>query len=129
MRRELIRFVIAGAVGFLIDAGVLYVALAAGAGYFVGRLISFFCAVWVTWRINRRYTFAGQRATSAWVEWWRYLAAMSVGGAVNYASYSAVVLAFRAHAFLPLLGVAVGSLSGMVVNFASAKWWVFKQRS
>jgi putative flippase GtrA len=128
MRRQVIRFVIAGVVGFVVDAGILYLALAAGLGYFAGRAVSFLCAVWATWQINRRYTFTSGHRESAWVEWWRYLAAMSVGGVVNYGAYSATVLALKRLPFLPLLAVAVGSLAGMAVNFASAKLWVFRER-
>jgi putative flippase GtrA len=127
MRRELVRFVIAGVFGFVVDAGTLYIALAAGLGYFAGRALSFLCAVWATWQINRRYTFISDRSESAWVEWWRYLAAMSAGGVVNYGAYSATVLTLKGLPFLPIVAVAVGSLAGMVVNFATAKLWVFRQ--
>ena len=128
MRRELVRFVIAGVFGFVVDAGVLYIALAAGLGYFAGRAVSFLCAVWATWQINRRYTFTSNQEDSAWAEWWRYLAAMSAGGFVNYGAYSATVLTLKGLPFLPIVAVAAGSLAGMVVNFATAKLWVFKQR-
>jgi putative flippase GtrA len=128
MRRELVRFVIAGVFGFVVDAGVLYIALAAGLGYFAGRAVSFLCAVWATWQINRRYTFVSDRSESTWVEWWRYLAAMSAGGVVNYGAYSAAVLTLKGLPFLPIVAVAAGSLAGMVVNFATAKLWVFRQR-
>jgi putative flippase GtrA len=53
---------------------------------------------------------------------------MSVGGVVNYGAYSATILTLKGLPFLPIVGVAVGSLAGMVVNFASAKLWVFKHR-
>jgi putative flippase GtrA len=128
MHRELIRFLIAGVLGFVVDAGVLYLGLAVGLGYFAGRAVSFLCAVWATWQINRRYTFTSNTRGSAWVEWWRYLAAMSIGGVVNYSAYSATVLTLRSVTFLPLISVAIGSLAGLVVNFATAKLWVFKQR-
>lgn len=128
MRQQVIRFVIAGVAGFVVDAGILYLALAVGLGYFAGRAVSFLCAVWATWQINRRYTFTSGRNESAWVEWWRYLAAMSVGGIANYGAYSAIVLALRGLPFLPIVGVAVGSLAGMAVNFVSAKLWVFNHR-
>ncbi|WP_429454508.1 GtrA family protein [Paraburkholderia sp. 40] len=115
--------------GFVVDAGVLWIALRLGLGYFAGRAVSFLMAVWVTWQVNRRFTFPDRRAGSAWHEWWRYLAAMSAGGGVNYAVYSAAVLTLPRSIFLPFCGVALGSLAGLVVNFASARWWVFRHRS
>ncbi|GLU31755.1 GtrA family protein [Trinickia caryophylli] len=127
--REFIRFGIAGGAGFVVDAGVLYICLWAGLGYFSGRLVSFLCAVFCTWQINRRFTFvAAGRRSSIWAEWWRYLAAMSAGGAVNYATYSAAVLALAGMRLLPLVSVALGSVAGLAVNFAGAKLWVFKSR-
>ncbi|ACC70054.1 GtrA family protein [Paraburkholderia phymatum] len=129
MKRELLRFAIAGVVGLLVDAGVLYGMLALGAGYFVGRAVSFIAAVWSTWQINRRFTFVEGSNKSAWAEWWHYLFAMLGGGAVNYAAYSATILLLPKSALLPLIAVAVGSLAGMTVNFVSAKLWVFKARS
>ncbi|MGN6233930.1 MAG: GtrA family protein [Trinickia sp.] len=126
MRHQLVRFLFAGCVGFLVDTTVLYLTLWLGFGYFVGRAISFLCAVWATWQLNRRYTFSSARNESVWAEWTRYLAAMSVGGAVNYAAYSVVVSALRPAPWLPILAVAAGSIAGLAVNFATAKWWVFK---
>jgi putative flippase GtrA len=128
MRSQLLRFVMAGTVGFVVDAGILYLALVLGMGFFFGRAVSFLCAVWTTWRINRRYTFAARGEQSVWTEWWRYLTAMSLGGLVNYAAYSVAVLLLRAYPFLPVIAVAIGSITGLAVNFISTKLWVYKQR-
>jgi putative flippase GtrA len=128
MRNQVLRFALVGTVGFLADAGVLWLALHLGLGYFAGRAASFLCAVWVTWQLNRRFTFVAHQSGSAWREWWRYLVAMSAGGGVNYAAYCAVVLAMPHASFVPFLGVAAGSLAGLAVNFASARWWVFRHR-
>lgn len=129
MRDQFTRFVIVGALGFFVDAGVLWLALQAGMGHFVGRAISFLSAVWFTWRVNRRVTFIHRQPDiSAWHEWWRYVAAMSVGGGVNFAVYSMLVLVMPEQTLAPFIGLAAGSLAGLVVNFASARWWVFRQR-
>jgi len=53
---------------------------------------------------------------------------MSVGGCVNYAAYSVVVLTQPRTALLPFIGVAAGSIAGLFVNFVSARWWVFRHR-
>jgi putative flippase GtrA len=120
---QLIRFGMAGVAGFLVDAGVLQVTLALGMSFYLGRAISFFAAATATWLINRRLTFAhaGQRPAS-FQEWWRYVGAMIVGGAVNYA-----VSALMFHGVLQadprsaIIAVAVGSIAAMAVNFIAAR--------
>jgi putative flippase GtrA len=124
--REFARFALAGVAGLAVDVAVLYLALALGADYYTGRVLSFLAAVWCTWQINRRITFAVALAGSAWAQWWRYLGAMLGGGAVNYAVYSLVVTYGPAHPMLPLAGVCAGSAAGMMVNFAGAKLLVFR---
>ena len=128
-RREMARFAFAGVVGLAVDVAVLYLALALGLGFYAGRVVSFLCATFATWQINRRYTFAGADAAtvSLWRQWWLYMAAMMGGGLVNYGAYSATIAFGPRVALWPMLAVAVGSLAGMAVNFASAKFFVFKR--
>ena len=127
--RQLLRFGVVGVLGLLVDVAVLYLGLWLGLGYYAGRMLSFLCAVWVTWRCNRRYTFIrahGAGSPSPWREWCRYLAAMALGGGVNFAAYSAALLVLPPGAWLGAAAVAIGSLAGMSVNFISAKFFVFK---
>jgi len=123
------RFALAGVAGLAADAAVLYLLMALGLGWAPARLLSFLAAVWVTWQINRRYTFH-PAGLSLWQEWWRYLLAMAGGGVCNYAVYSLAMLFLGPYmplppAWLPLCAVAAGSLAGMTLNFISAKFLVF----
>lgn len=124
--RELALFSVAGTIGFVVDAGILYLLLFSGVGYFIGRAASFLCAVWVTWMINRRLAFRAVAATLTRNAGWRYLLAMSGGGLVNYASYCAAVILLPQGTWTALAGVAIGSLLGLAVNFATARIWVFR---
>ncbi|MYM28614.1 GtrA family protein [Duganella sp. CY15W] len=121
---QLLRFAVTGVIGFGADVAVLYCALALGCGPYLGRLLSFLAAVYVTWRINRRYTFTS--SGSPWREWWRYLGAMSGGALLNLGAYTLTLWLLPPAAWLPALGVAIGSLAGMALNFLSAKFFVFK---
>lgn len=128
-RRQLTSFATAGIVGFLTDAGLLYLLIQLEIGLYLGRLVSFLCAIFVTWQMNRRFTFFNAQPGSLWPEWWRYLSAMTFGGLINFIAYAATLHIVPDTRWKPLLGVAVGSSIAMFVNFAVSKWWVFNQKS
>lgn len=128
IRTALGLFALAGIAGLFADALVVYAALAAGLGFYPARLLSFLCAVFLTWQINRRYTFAdGEVPPATWREWWRYLGAMLAGGAFNYGASALVMEALPAFPLRPLLAVGAGSLAGMTINFFNAKLFVFNR--
>ena len=123
---QFLRFGIAGAIGFVVDVAVLYLAMAAGADFYLGRGISFLCAVFATWQVNRNFAFKASSSMPLWQEWWRYLLAMLGGGAVNYACSAIAVMLLPPGPLSPMLAVAVGSIAGMSVNFISSKLFVFR---
>ncbi|KVC46952.1 polysaccharide synthesis protein GtrA [Burkholderia pseudomultivorans] len=120
-------FAVAGTIGFVVDAGVLYIMLLLGSGPYIGRIVSFFCAAFVTWQINRRVTFSPSRTRSILREWLEYLLAMALGGLCNYAIYAALIKLLPQGQLAPLSAVAGGSVAGMTINFLSAKLWVFRK--
>ncbi len=124
-RRELRNFAIAGSAGFFVDTSVLYLALMLGAGAYAGRFLSFFCAVFVTWQINRRVTFVTLKHQSILAEWCRYATAMLLGGLVNLAVYAATLRYLPDTLERPLIGVALGSGVALLFNYSSSKFWVF----
>lgn len=121
-------FAVAGTLGFMVDAAIVQLLVsAAGWNPYLARLLSFLVAVLVTWLFNRTYTFAGVRRHDAMGEWLRYLVAMSGGFAVNYGLYSLLVFGHELVQAWPVLGVAAGSLAGMLCNFATARWWIYRE--
>lgn len=126
MTFQLLRFGLIGVVGFLVDSGVLYALMACGLGVVSSRLLSFLCAVLATWLLNRRFTFRPHSQTSVASEGLAYLTAMSLGGLLNISTFAVIMATFAYHPLLPALGVAAGSLVGMLVNFIGAKWWVYR---
>jgi len=125
--RQFWRFGIAGGIGFVVDVLVLYIAVALGSGVYLGRVVSFFCATFATWQVNRNFAFAAATTMSAWTEWWRYVLAVLGGGLVNYLLFSLAVTTLPPSPLLPMVSVAIGSVGGMVVNFISTKMLVFRQ--
>lgn len=115
-------FLVAGAAGFLVDAGVLRLLTAsADLPELPARLVSIGVALFVTWRINRRFVFrAPGRGTLR--EFGRYLAVGASTSLLNYAVFAALVV-FAGVAALPALAVA--SLTAMVASYLGYDRLVF----
>jgi putative flippase GtrA len=132
-----LRFCIVGAIGFLIDAGVLQLLTAEyGVGLLVGRVFSYVVAATATWSLHRRFTFAdvvanvrgkgpGTPASLA-DEWTRFVVANALGAAVNYGAYAVCILAGALFRSYPALAVAVGSVIGLSFNYVASKRFVFR---
>lgn len=127
--RQLVLFSIAGTLGFLVDAGVVSL-LVNGLGWnpYGARVVSFLCAVATTFALNRRYTFAAAAGGDARRQAGQYLVAMIGGFAFNYGVYALLIHQLAVVRAWPVIGVAAGSLAGMLVNFISSRFWVFGRR-
>ncbi len=124
---EIIKFGVSGVAGFIVDAGLITIfTQALGLGPIVAQVFGFTAAVTVTWLINRHWTFA-EHASDKWLhEWTRYVAANSIGAAVNNGVYVMLVLTVASFSETPVFAVAAGSLAGMGFNYASSRFMVFK---
>jgi putative flippase GtrA len=144
MSRQFLLFCVAGVLGLVVDTAVLYAA-APWLGWYGARLLSFWCAASTTWAFNRRFTFvtpltesqeAAESPSQELAQYLRYLASMLLGGAVNYAIYVATLKGVGLNAntawmglelspWLGMIGVALGSVGGLLFNFVSARYFVF----
>ncbi len=117
----------AGAIGFGVDTAVLYAALAAGAGPYGGRLLSYLAAATTTWALNRSWTFrtAQDRTVPPARQWLLFVIVNLVGFACNYGVYAALIAGSPLTARHPVIGVAAGALAGMVGNFLLSRRFVF----
>ena len=126
---KFIRFGLVGCAGFCVDAGVLYLAIyGLQLNYYSGRVISYGLAATSTWYLNRRFTFGDSRNDNRFREWARFVMLNLVGGGLNYAIYAVYVRTHAGAAAAPAIGVALGSIAGMCVNFSLSKWLVFTGR-
>jgi putative flippase GtrA len=130
-RSRFVVFGLVGAAGFVVDAGILAILThTLGWEVHLARLLSFLTASATTWRLNRRYTFdSGGGDGRQFVEWLRYLWSSAAGGLVNYGAFSAVIAFAGDRGNYPLIGVAVGSIAGMSVNYLLYSRYVFRQRA
>jgi putative flippase GtrA len=123
------RFCAVGVAGLLVDSAVLY-ALAPFLGWYAARVLSFLAAASATWWLNRRYTFPDDSYRTAGFllrQYLRYLQAMLLGGLVNYGVYAATVMLVSVPG-APLIGVCLGSIAGLTLNFVSARYIMFAAR-
>lgn len=125
--RQLLAFGAVGVVGFVIDAGTLYAVRWLGMGLLVGRVISYLTAATSTWALNRRYTFTSTADHGAVREWMLFLVSQLSGATFNLGLYAWLVMSSATVASQPVIGVAAGSLAGMLVNFFVARKFVFKE--
>ena len=124
---QLLRFGIVGAVGFVIDSTVLYIAIYLfGFGYYIGRLLSYLCASTFTWYLQRIFTFKVPHTNARFKELINFQIMNSFGGGANYLIYVLLITShseFRAH---PIMAVAVGALAGLFINYHLSKKVVFR---
>jgi putative flippase GtrA len=125
--RQMLSFSLIGVLGFVVDAGVLYLALAWGLGLYAGRAVSYMSAVSATWLLNRRYTFAPTSGDNKLHQWMRFVVSQLAGATINLGVYALLVHMSPLVAHEPVIGVAAGSLSGLLVNFSIARVFVFDQ--
>ncbi|KWH03455.1 hypothetical protein WT59_02905 [Burkholderia territorii] len=110
----------AGTIGFVVDAGVLYIMLLLGSGPDIGRVVSFLCTAFVTWQINRCLTCSRSRTPSILRQWLEYLLAMALGGLCNYAIYAPLSNYYHMGNLRPLV-------ASMTINFLSVKLRAFRK--
>jgi putative flippase GtrA len=121
--KKFISFAIAGGAGFLVDTGVLYLAIAhTPLGPYFGRALAIAAAMSCTWYINRRFTFhaSGRPLRS---EGARY-GSVGLGSALlNYAVYSLIILI--APRVSPYVALILGSASATVFSYMGYSRFVF----
>ena len=123
---KLMWFSIVGTIGFVVDTAVLYLCVfGIGFGLYSGRMVSYLAAASTTWYLNRRLTFADADKTRPAREWLRFLLANAFGGLINYAVYAVLINISNLCTSYPVIGVAVGSLTGLAFNFTVSKKLVF----
>ena len=120
---QFVRFLAIGAAGFVVDVGVLYLAHGAGLDLYSARVVSFVAAATFTWLGNRFFTFGTGRKPASGLtgEWAAYLAAMALGGFVNYGTYALLITFWPLFHEQPWLAVAGGAAAGLLINFVTAR--------
>jgi putative flippase GtrA len=120
------KFSLVGTIGFVVDATVLYLGLGLGLGLRLGRILSYLAAVTTTWALNRRYTFADAHRRKPLPQWLRFASTQLAGAALNLGTYYMLIDSSALVRQAPVIGVAAGSLAGLVINYLVARRYVFR---
>lgn len=115
-RRQIKRFALTGAVGFVVDAAVLGIGMWLGLPAWAARIPAVLAAVAITWRINRAKTFRTSVPPS-FREFGAYLAAMSLGLAINGGLFLAMLWAGA----IPAVALVIASTAATVANFLTSR--------
>jgi len=109
MSRSLVWFVLVGAIGFAVDAGLTMAIAYAGVSYIAARIPAIALAMLTTWLLNRRFTFR-VRQQKSFSEAMRYALVALVSALLNFLLYSWLV---KMGIWAPLaVAIATGTLMG-----------------
>jgi len=123
------RFAVVGGIGFVVDAGVLTLALHyLTTSVYVARALSFATAVGATWLLNRTFVFDADTGRSIVGEYGRYLVTQVAGALSNLAVFVALIQWVPRLVAVPVVPLAAGAVVGALVNYAGSALWVFERR-
>ncbi|MDE0063749.1 MAG: GtrA family protein [Gammaproteobacteria bacterium] len=122
---QLVRFLMVGAISFVVDAGVLgLLVYQADVGYIASRLISVMLAISVAFVLNARFTFLVRVADARFM---RYVCIQAVSAGLNFGVYSTLVL-HGPLAGRPLLSLICGAAVATVNNFFLSRRFVYVRK-
>jgi putative flippase GtrA len=133
-RASFFRFALVGMTIALIDAGVLYLLKdLPGFNVYLARVFSYTAAMSAGYVLNRYFTFHHIESGRVFLdELLRFFSVHAVGGLLNFAVFSLVVfLGEQAELTpfwdwaMPLIGVWIGGIVGMLFNFLFSSKLVF----
>jgi putative flippase GtrA len=125
---QFLKFGTVGTCGFLLDTAVVY-SLRYRLGLYGAGLASYLVGATGTWLFNRLWTFRGRGSGPAHRQWARFLAANTVGFALNRGTYVLLVTFVALCAAEPVFATAGGAIAGMFVNFGLSRSLVFREQS
>jgi len=125
--RQFVMFCLVGGIGFVVDAGLLWLLLdITELGPLIGRLLCYLAAATTTWLLHRHLTFPAAGRERKARRWLLFVVVNGAGAALNYGVYALLVLSVAFFADHPVAAVAVGSAVALLVNFWANRIWVFR---
>lgn len=127
--QEFFRFLVVGAGGFVIDLGFFLPMILAGIDVFIARAASALLAITATWWINKEWTFRSLSPEARRGTYPAYLLVQCGGLAVSYSIFAIAQTLIPAGILYSLLAFASGATAALLLNFAGARGFVFRNRN
>lgn len=122
-----LKFTVVSGLGFAVDAAVLHLLMEAGASAAAARVASLLCAMQVTFLVNGLLVFRCLTRERLWRQWAAYMFAHGLGNLCNYWIFVTLVSLHRQPLSAPLAALAVASAVAWAINYASARYFVFRK--
>lgn len=121
-------FGIIGSIGFIVDSSILmYLVNIENMGIVVSRFISFPSAVFITWLLNRIFTFTTDNVkVKKFKEYLLYLLIQTIGAAINFSIFFALIYLFKPLETILILPLAIGAICSLIFNFLVIKKKVYQ---
>lgn len=122
-------FVIIGAIGFVIDATILTLLLhSSDLTLLSSRIFSFSGATFVTWLLNRTYTFKLNTKKTIYkgLEYLKYISVQLFGALLNLLVFITIIWLQPDLISIPVIPLAIGAFFGLLFNYLATYYWVYK---
>jgi len=121
-----IKFCIVGGLAFILDAGILTLAIKFGLSPISGRGISFMVATFFTWICNRTFTFRVAKSDSLFKELLRYLGVNILAFSINWLVYIFAINTLTIMYQIPALALIPATAVSMLFNYCGMKKYAFR---
>ena len=118
------RFLLIGAAGFTIDAGLTELLIRSGTHALIARPPALIAAMLATWLLNRSFTYRVATRRSA-VEALRYSLVAALVAGLNYVAYSIIITL----GVSPFVAIAIASAAQAVISYFAYRRFVFRVRT
>ncbi|WP_394204440.1 GtrA family protein [Shewanella waksmanii] len=121
------KFLLVGGSAFLADMTLfLLLTYVIGMPLIAARIVAFLCALFMTWQLNRKWTFSARRQYSHKRQWMLVLLVALVAAGCNLAVFYALIHRFPVTVAFQILAMASGVLVGTAINWFGSNYVAFR---
>ena len=121
------RFLLVGGAVFVFDAALFYGLMSVfELPLMFARCSAFFCAVIVSWLVNRSWTFGDRQQAAKSKQLLMSVAVSSIAASVNLLVFYLCTTVLSDSSLNALLSFSLGIMAGLLINWFGANRWTFK---